>query len=309
VRFTTVGLVTVAAGVAGLGYSFVEAGAFTVRRSSVPVLPAGTSPIRVLHVSDLHLVPRQRRKTLWMRKLAELEPDLVISTGDTMAARDAVRAALWAYEPLLRLPGVFVLGSNDYFAPQPKNPARYLRAKRRNTVGEPLPVSDLVRGFRDAGWHDLTNRRTHVKVAGHELEFVGVDDPHLRLDRYARVSAPADPEASLTVGVCHAPYRRVLDAMAADGARLILAGHTHGGQLCIPFRGAIVTNCDIDRPRAKGLSRWAPGGHAVPPDDPEAAWLHVSAGLGTSPYTPVRFACRPEATLLTLTPSNADPGC
>lgn len=301
-RLTTVGLATVATGLTGLAYALAEARAFTLRRHTVPVLPPGTSPVRVLHVSDLHLVPRQRRKALWMRDLADLEPDLVISTGDTMAAKDAIPAVLWAYGPLLRFPGVFVLGSNDYFAPQPKNPARYLRAKRRHMVGVPLPVSDLVRGLRDAGWHDLTNRRTHVKVAGHELEFVGVDDPHLRLDRYARVSAPADPEASLTVGVCHAPYRRVLDAMAADGAGLIVAGHTHGGQLCLPFRGAIVTNCDLDRPRAKGLSRWSPGGGPVPPDDPDAAWLHVSAGLGTSPYTPVRFACRPEATLLTLTP-------
>ena len=60
---------------------------------------------------------------------------------------------------------------------------------------------------------------------------------------------------------------------------------------------------DLDTSRAKGVSRWWPGAGHTPssfaPDD--AAWLHVSAGLGTSPYAPVRFACRPEATLLTLT--------
>ena len=81
----------------------------------------------------------------------------------------------------------------------------------------------------------------------------------------------------------------MLDRFAADGYQLVMAGHTHGGQLCLPFYGAIVTNCDLDRSRAKGASRW--GAHMQ---------LHVSAGIGTSPYAPVRFCCRPEATLLTL---------
>ncbi|GMA86526.1 hypothetical protein GCM10025868_17760 [Angustibacter aerolatus] len=71
----------------------------------------------------------------------------------------------------------------------------------------------------------------------------------------------------------------------------------------MPGYGALVTNCDLDRRRARGLSRWWPGAGTVSPRAAaprDAAWLHVSAGLGTSPYTPVRFACRPEATLLTL---------
>ena len=111
------------------------------------------------------------------------------------------------------------------------------------------------------------------------------------------------------MGLVHAPYQRVLDAMVADGASVVLAGHTHGGQLAVPGWGALVTNCDLDTRRAKGVSRWWPGagrnGHEGVPRPRrrrprDAAWLHVSAGLGTSPYAPVRFACRPEATLLTL---------
>jgi len=58
-----------------------------------------------------------------------------------------------------------------------------------------------------------------------------------------------------------------------------------------------VTNCGIDRARARWLHRWA----EPTPEQPTGTWLHVSAGLGTSPYAPVRFACPPEATLLTLT--------
>jgi predicted MPP superfamily phosphohydrolase len=84
----------------------------------------------------------------------------------------------------------------------------------------------------------------------------------------------------------------VIDAFVDDGFRLVVSGHTHGGQLRVPGYGALVTNCGLDRTRARGLSRWRDG-----------AWLHVSAGLGTSPYAPVRFACPPEATLLTLVPA------
>lgn len=301
-----------AAGVGGLAYaSVIERNAFTVRRASVPVLPRGAAPLRILHVSDIHLVPRQARKIEWIRSLAALQPDLVVNTGDNLADLAAVPAVLRALEPLLAIPGVFVLGSNDYFAPVLKNPALYLTkryASVRAQTSIPLPTADLVDAFIRAGWADLTNARAALSVGGQPLEFVGVDDAHLKYDRYAVVAGPNDPSAALTVGVTHAPYLRVLDAMTADGAGLVIAGHTHGGQLCLPFYGALVTNCDLDRRRAKGVSRWWPGAGATPSSQAPAgaAWLEVSAGLGTSPYAPVRFACRPEATLLTLTARPAD---
>lgn len=297
--FTTVGA-------GGLAYaSLIERNAFTVRRFSVPVLPQGAAPLRVLHLSDIHLVPRQVRKIEWLRSLAALQPDLVVNTGDNLADLQGVPAVLRALEPLLTVPGVFVMGSNDYFAPSLKNPARYLtNAHARPGESIPLPTSDLVSAFTEAGWRNLNNARAALSVAGQKLELVGVDDAHLSYDRYAEVAGPSDPHAALTVGVTHAPYQRVLDSMTADGARLLIAGHTHGGQLCLPFYGALVTNCDLDRRRAKGVSRWWPGAGATPSSEApaDAAWLEVSAGLGTSPYAPVRFACRPEVTLLTLNP-------
>jgi predicted MPP superfamily phosphohydrolase len=294
-----------ALGVAGVGYaSLVERNAFTLRRFTVPVLPAGARPLRVLQISDLHLVPRQSRKIEWVRGLAALAPDLVVYTGDNLSHVDAVPSALRAMEPLLDFPGVFVMGSNDVFGPTAKNPARYLT--RRHADAPPgrvlLPVEDLRAGMRAGGWTDLDNARTVLEVGGLPVELVGTDDAHINRDRYAAVTAPASPSAALTVGVTHAPYRRVLDPMAADGARLLIAGHTHGGQLALPVYGALVTNCDLPTNRAKGLSRWWPGAGTTPSSQApqDAAWLHVSAGLGTSPYAPVRFACRPEATLLTL---------
>jgi predicted MPP superfamily phosphohydrolase len=299
-----------ALGVGGIGYaSVVERNWFALRRFTVPVLPAGAKPLRILQISDLHLVPRQRRRIEWVRGLASLEPDLVVNSGDNLAALDAVPGALHAMKPLFEFPGVFVMGSNDYYAPVPKNPARYLT--RRHAEAPPglvhLPIEDLRSGMRDGGWVDLDNVRTTLSVGGTEVEFVGTDDAHIRKDRYAGVAGPASDGAALTIGVTHAPYQRVLDPMAADGARLLIAGHTHGGQLALPFYGALVTNCDMPTDRAKGISRWWPGAGSAPSSaaPADAAWLHVSAGLGTSPYAPVRFACRPEATLLTLVPRDA----
>lgn len=316
VRIGSVLATTAALGAGALAWAAVEARWYVLRRAVVPVLAPGSPSLRVLHVSDLHLTPNRRRAVEWTRALAGLEPDLVINTGDNLAHLDALPTVLEALEPLLDVPGAFVMGSNDYFAPVPKNPARYLRRDPRDGHVSPetrLPSEELRAALCDAGWVDLNNRRDTVRTDGRTVSLVGVDDAHLDRDRFP-VPGPADGPAGrqrnepvdLRLGVTHAPYRRVLDAMHADGVDLIFAGHTHGGQLCVPFYGALVTNCDLDPGRAKGLHGW-PG--ARPDDDAEggsrgdavrSTWLHVSAGLGTSPYAPVRFACRPEATLLTL---------
>ncbi|MDF8264828.1 metallophosphoesterase [Luteipulveratus flavus] len=304
---------TVGAGAAALGWAtLVERHWYALRRTTLPVLAPGSRPLRVLHVSDLHLVPRQEHRIGWVQALAGLEPDYVVNTGDNCSDLEAVPAVLRAFEPLLEVPGCFVLGSNDYFAPTPKNPMRYFNLSHErgaNLGSTPLPVDELVAGFTGGGWTDLNNRRTRVDIRGLDVELVGVDDPHLDYDRYEDVSAAADTDAALTLGVLHAPYTRVLDGMSADGAQLLLAGHTHGGQLAVPFYGALVTNCDLDRGRAKGVSRWWPGAHGRPSSEAPtgASLLNVSAGLGHSKYAPARFACRPEASLLTLVPRGAEP--
>jgi predicted MPP superfamily phosphohydrolase len=289
---------SVAAATAGLAYASVEARAFTLRQATVPVLAPGSAPLRVLHLSDTHMTPGQHRKQEWLRGLAELKPDLVVNTGDNLSHLDAVPSVLSAYGDLLDVPGVFVFGSNDYFSPVRKSPTHYLKGGTGvSKVGEwtrerDLPFDELRAAFVQRGWTDLNNRHDDIVLGDRRISFVGVDDPHLEYDELD--DRPADPTADLAIGVAHAPYLRVLDRWSSQGYPLIMAGHTHGGQLRVPFYGALVTNCDLDRARARGLSRHQVDGH-----DP--SWLHVSAGIGTSPYTPVRFACRPEATLLNLT--------
>ena len=291
-----VGTAVAAAAGSTLAYSAgYEVRAFRLRRATVPCLPPGSSSLRVLHVSDLHLTPPQARKRDWVRALARLRPDLVINTGDNLSHPASVPYVVEAFEPLLDVPGAFVFGSNDYWGPVRKNPLRYFLANggRKRFHGPPLPWEGLRDQLTSAGWLDLTNARGQLTVDGSWLAFAGVDDPHLRYDRLEAVRGEADATAHLRLGVTHAPYRRVLDAFTADGYDIVLAGHTHGGQLRVPGYGALVTNCDLDRRRARGLHRHTAGGRT--------SWLHVSAGLGTSPYAPYRFCCPPEATLLTLT--------
>jgi predicted MPP superfamily phosphohydrolase len=290
------------AGAAVTAYAACEARAYTLRQVTVPLLPQGHRPLRVLHLSDLHLTPGQRRKQEWLRALSRLRPDLVVNTGDNLAHRDSVPYVRDALGDLLDVPGVFVFGSNDYYSPTMRNPLRYLLPDdgKRHTDTPLLPWQDLRDAYTDAGWLDLTNRHGRLSVDGTTFAFVGVDDPHLGYDRLDEVAGPAPTDADVRMAVAHAPYLRVLDQFATDGYDAIVAGHTHGGQVCLPFVGALTTNCDLDTRRAKGLHRHPA---ASQPGDPGSAWLHVSAGLGTSPYVRLRVACRPEATLVTLVPA------
>jgi predicted MPP superfamily phosphohydrolase len=285
-----------AVGLGTLSYSLFEAQSFTTREITIPVLPKGSKDLRVLHLSDLHITPKQKRKIKWVRSLSQLDPDLVVVTGDFMAHKDAVASVMYALGDLTSKPGFFVLGSNDYYAPYIKNPFMYFRKNREiKAEGKELPTKDLVDSLMNSGWFDLDNQQFRITVNGVTIHARGTDDPHINKDRYDLVAGPYDSFA-FALGVTHAPYRRVLNKFAADQADLVLAGHTHGGQVCIPFYGALVTNCDLPTGKAKGLSTFEFEGQQMP--------LHVSAGVGTSPFTPIRLACRPEATLLTLTAKN-----
>lgn len=284
------------AGVGLAGYAtLVEPRAFRLRERTVGVLPPGSPPVRVLHLSDLHQTSGQQAKRDFVRDLARLSPDLTVVTGDFLSSLDAAPAVLDALEPLLALPGAFVPGNNDYWLPGFRNPLGYVVGRHKDggrpRALVPLPWPELAGALAERGWLDLTHRRATVDL-GVQVELVGTDDAHSGRARHARVAGPADPAAALTIAVTHSPEPYLLTALARDGARLLLAGHTHGGQVRVPWRGALTTNCGLPTARARGLSPWGPPG--------SGCWLHVSAGLGQSPYAPVRFCCPPEATLLTL---------
>ncbi len=276
---------------------------FTVREETLDILPPGQPELRVLHLSDLHFVPGQSAKTMFVRELAQLRPDLVVNTGDNLSHQHGIDPLLHALEPLMAFPGVFVPGSNCYFAPRPRKPWAYLgrnkdtSATLRHRAQDELDWRRMHREFALAGWQDASNRAFSMPLGGLRLDVSGVDDPHLHRDRFASWpvgSASAAEAPHLRLALTHAPYRDVLDLFAASGAELILAGHTHGGQLRVPRYGALVSNCDLPTGLAAGLGFWSARGNRVP--------VNVSAGLGASRMVPFRVACRPEAILLTLRP-------
>lgn len=307
----TVGALAAVGAAAFAWGSLVERNGFTVRHEVVPVLDAAARPLRVLHLSDLHLAPWQTRKADWVAGLASLEPDLVVSTGDLLGHPEAHDALERALAPFAGVPGVFVHGSNDYYAPSFKNPFTYFSGPSARESTSVRLDTERLEGMLEQrlGWVSLNNRAHGLEVRDSRVEFFGVNDAHRDWDRLDLLPGAleelhedsgwgddvggTDPVA---IGVTHAPYRRVLDSFVTNGAGMIFAGHTHGGQVRIPGLPALVTNCDIPREQAQGLSVWH---HAR-----RAAWLNVSAGIGTSIYAPVRFACPPEAVMVTLVPSD-----
>lgn len=325
-----------AAGVAAAGsaaalWGLAEAQAFTVRQRTLMVARQGAgtsfpSPLRVLHLSDIHLMPYQRNKLRWLESLADLKPDLVVMTGDQLASEESLPLLLDALAPLSGLPGAFVYGSNDYYKPHLKNPFVYF--KQRQPAGHikrrerELPWQAMTAAFESYGWLNLNNARGNLSAGGWDIQLVGVDDPHIELDEYpddvsgsgsggdsaaaSRLSTNPNIQR-ITFGLTHAPYTHILDKMAGEGCTAVFAGHTHGGQVCIPGYGALVTNCDLEPKYASGMFQWpltsqrvihgdgiAPTGTELRP----TSWVNISAGIGASPTAPVRVACRPEAVLV-----------
>lgn len=332
--------------------------------------PTPTPPhhprLRILHLSDTHFYRGREDLVGWLQWLASRagqDYDFVAVTGDMLSSfygdRYLAQAALRPFAQT-GMPGAFVLGSHDFYENRPGNPLRYLR--RTPGRGAHKAVLDpsfgrYLRAFlADSGWADLNNARTSMQVNGVSLELSGVCDPHIRRDRYvgfgpdfgpvpagpgtatqsvvAPQSAPK-PDGVIRLGLSHAPYSRVLNRFAADGADLVLCGHTHGGQVCLPGGRALVSNCDLPPSQASGVFLWPPVsagadlarvedvagvGDLARVEDVAGVWVEgscggvpgrgpwgvsrmfvaVSPGLGTSYFTPLRVFCPPQAYILGL---------
>lgn len=269
-------------------YGFLEPRLFRLRRLQVPV-PLGAPSLKILHLSDTHMTERSHPVAGFVRSLPELmgeEPDLIVATGDLLDDGDGIELVLDAFSALsAKLGKFYVLGSHDYFKSEYKSPTRYLTGRRAEPSTVRIDTEALESGLAAQGWKPLTNLTEHL--SGGRIRIAGVDDPYINLQRTGHIER-AEGE-TLAIGVTHAPD--VVSDWLLNGYDLVLAGHTHGGQIRAPFIGALVTNSTIPPELASGLHRLGGG------------WLHVTPGLGHSRFSPVRFLCRPEAALLELLPS------
>ncbi|HSL11337.1 MAG TPA: metallophosphoesterase [Actinomycetota bacterium] len=265
---------------------FVERRWFRLRRYRLAILPTeGGRTITLLHLSDLHFVRNDADKARFLASLPET--DVTVVTGDFLAEPEAVETAVEAVRATRgRLASWFVLGSNDYFTPRPLNYAAYFRGRRRRRSAALGRPHDLVRLLIADGWEDLTNSRREGALDGLPIELLGLDDAHIRWHDYR--PAPRRAPERFGIAVMHSPDSA--PEAAALGYELVVAGHTHGGQVRLPLIGALVTNSSMPRRLVSGLIQMG------------SATLHTSPGLGTSKFAPFRFLCRPEATVLELTP-------
>lgn len=285
-----------ALGIGSLAYAtLIEPRWYRVRRDQLPGVLRGDAgrPLRLLLVSDTHHAPPDRRLQRFIERLADEPYDLVVAAGDLLGAEGAEEATADLLGVLTRggRPGVAVLGSNDLFAPRAKSPHRYFQPSSERFIhGRRLDTDRFRRSLADHGWLVLEDDRAEVPTPLGPVEVAGLRDPHLPHVTLPAATAigPRCETAVAQLGVVHAPYTAALDLLVDAGYEVLLCGHTHGGQVRLPLFGALVTNSDLPTDRARGSSRW--GG----------AWLHVTAGLGQSRFARIRFACRPEASLLEL---------
>lgn len=287
---TRILLVLLATGVLVAAYAvFVERRWYRLVRRQLDILPAGARPLTVLHLSDLHLTRNDLGKRRFLASLPRA--DVAVVTGDLLGEPEAVEFTAGSLRPVRgRLASLFVLGSNDLFAPRMNNWLRYLvpNRRRRRIVGRWGRGQELVRLMEQDGWVHLRNRKYDRRADGMRMEIVGLDDPHIH--RADLTVAPRTSPDAFGLAVVHSPDPA--PELASLGYDLVVAGHTHGGQVRLPVVGALITNCSIPTRLARGLARLGP------------AYLHVSPGLGTSKYAPFRLFCRPEATLLELRAAN-----
>jgi predicted MPP superfamily phosphohydrolase len=232
----------------------------------IPGLPSELAGLRIAHLSDFHLgvpSPGSLAVDRALEWVVARDPDLVLLTGDLLA-RPGGAARL--RELIHRLPSVYaVLGNHDY-------------ADSRDPFSKPVGEVDLGRGTL------LGDEAVTLDLRGCRIQLVGVD-PRTYMRREERPWALADPRADLRILLCHFP--RIVDFLPAGTFDLILSGHMHDGQICIPYGRGKVRIAHPRAPYNHGIYH-RPGGV-----------LHVSAGLGTT-FVPLRLFARPDATELVL---------
>ena len=269
----------------------IERRAYVHRHVVLPEILAPGLSLTVLHLSDVHLTAGQQHRERFIRALADTNYDVVVATGDLLGGpgQESRCAAMLAPLTATR-PGIAVLGSHDLYASTPIRPWQYFTGSSPRPHGVPLDTDMFLSGLTNAGWRVLRGQTCQVDTPAGPVTFGGFDDPHLAQTVWPTVGdLTVDGQASVSVGVVHAPYTAALDLLVDAGYDLLLAGHTHGGQVRIPGVGALTVNCDLPRRQGRGMSRY------------RDRWLHVSAGVGHDPSAPYRFACRPEVTFIHLT--------
>jgi len=235
----------------------------TENRIALPHLPDAFDGFRVLHLSDLHLDVNEHMAGVLIERIAGLEYDICVITGDfraktygpyenALAAMKRVRAAMSA-------PVYAILGNHDSI--------------------------EMVPGLEGMGIHVMLNESAVIERDGELIYLAGIDDPHYYKAHNLEKAADAIPEEAISILLSHSPetYRHAAHA----GFDVFFCGHTHGGQICLP--GGLPLMCNAKAPRSVCNGQWCFG----------SMQGYTSRGSGAS-VVDVRYNCPPEVTVHTL---------
>ncbi len=227
----------------------------------LPGLPTQFDDFKLLFITDTHLRQHTSKIDLILQKCDEAKPDLICLGGDYCFTSMSSNSAIQLFDSLsARCKTVGILGNADY----------RINEDTRKSWTKHIKL--------------LVNHSLCLQRNGKELWITGVDDPHHERDILPIALAPVPDNASVIL-LAHSP--EIINRPIDKRIKLILTGHTHGGQICMPDGKALYNNISLPAEFSSGL-------HEV-----GDAMLYVSRGVGST-RVPVRFSCPPELTLITL---------
>lgn len=259
-----------------------------------PGLPPALDGLSILLLADLHASRFGRRERLFLQMLEEVErPDLIVWDGDLITGRDGIPAAR---EVCRRVREIF-----------PGCPTFVTLGNGEHKIGGTF-CREFVADLRRDGFTVLINGWVPFAIRGETITLAGTDDPYYGFADVERTLKGAPPDR-FTLLLAHSP--QVAPQAARLGADVMLSGHTHGGQVRLPWFGAIRTQNPLglrmdyglfDRARLATILGRDPGGDLI---------TYISRGIGSAqvPYAPwatPRLLCRPEIARVTLVQS--EPG-
>jgi predicted MPP superfamily phosphohydrolase len=239
-----------------------NAAAIRLRHNDVVIhkLPAAFHGFRLLHLSDLHLDMELAITKALARRLGAVQYDMCVITGDfrarTYGEHERTIDAMAGLRGLIAGPVYAVLGNHDFIEMVPELEALDVRI--------------------------LLNESIAIERKGAAIYLAGIDDPHYYRADNLEKAADAIPAEAVAILLSHSPevYRHAAHA----GFDLMLCGHTHGGQICLPGGIALTYNAKCPRALGRGAWRW------------DRLQGYTSAGAGSC-VIPVRFNCPPEITV------------
>ncbi len=269
--------------------SLVEPHWYRLRRIKLRNQKKIRKPISILHLSDVHFIKNPGSKRRFFQKLSMLNPDLIFLTGDIIDNNDGIDTAIQMISGLRARYGTFlVLGNHEYYDYHWLDNIRYHLGYGKTAVTR-NNVPRFIAELRKIGVHVLVNESMKLDVHGTPVFIGGTDDPVTQSIDFERALHGLGPQ-SLNILLVH--HLDALLKLSHHGVDLVFAGHTHGGQIRLPFLGPLV--CETQLPR-----RYVEGLH-----DYKGTTVFVSRGLGAGRSLFPRFLCRPEAIFFELEPKS-----